>query len=372
MTPKSPRWVWKCPFGRIFKISPFGGIPRHRKSRIFVPVIGSDYCPKRKTVIFTSLILKKMSKARKSNNALKPKLVSFFDIQSTSHVYTLGNLMLVADNIDGSDDKESYFKVNPLENTVTLPSYMSILCKQGNMHIRLNGRDYDFHPNDFMVIMPGSTGLCLEMSPDFKLAVVMFSSEFHFEKFYANYSYESIQMWKYLSMEEKLTLKPEQMDECLSVYRMMKRKLMEQDFKLKNDVVLSYLNILFCNFYQYFSLAGLSEIIQSGNKKDVYNYFFRFMTLVRENCRKERGITFYADMLCLTPKYLSQVIYKCSGSFASEWIRKMVILEAKSLLDNKNFSVQQISDMMNFPNPSFFGKYFKAATGLTPRKYRMQ
>lgn len=313
-----------------------------------------------------------MSKARKSNNALKPKLVSFFDIQSTSNVYTLGNLMLVADNIDGLDDKESYFKVNPLENTVALPSYMSILCKQGNMHIRLNGRDYDFHPNDFMVIMPGSTGLCLEMSPDFKLAVVMFSPEFHFEKFYANYSYESIQMWKYLSLEEKLTLKPEQMDECLSVYRMMKRKLMEQDFKLKNDVVLSYLNILFCNFYQYFSSAGLSEIIQSGNKKDVYNYFFRFMTLVRENCRKERGITFYADMLCLTPKYLSQVIYKCSGSFASEWIRKMVILEAKSLLDNKNFSVQQISDMMNFPNPSFFGKYFKAATGMTPRKYRMQ
>lgn len=87
---------------------------------------------------------------------------------------------------------------------------------------------------------------------------------------------------------------------------------------------------------------------------------------------KERSIAFYADMLCLTPKYLSQVIYKCSGSFASEWIRKMVILEAKSLLDNKNFSVQQISDMMNFPNPSFFGKYFKAATGMTPRKYRMQ
>lgn len=59
-------------------------------------------------------------------------------------------------------------------------------------------------------------------------------------------------------------------------------------------------------------------------------------------------------------------------SFASEWIQKMVILEAKSLLGNKNFSVQQISDMMNFPNPSFFGKYFKAATGMTPRKYRMQ
>lgn len=48
-------------------------------------------------------------------------------------------------------------------------------------------------------------------------------------------------------------------------------------------------------------------------------------------------------------------------SFASEWIQKMVILEAKSLLGNKNFSVQQISDMMNFPKPSFFGKYFKAA-----------
>lgn len=101
--------------------------------------------------------------------------------------------------------------------------------------------------------------------------------------------------------------------------------------------------------------------------KDVRNrskhLFDTFLNLVQRYYTHERSITFYASEMCLTPKYLAQVIYQESGRHAGEWIKDCVILEAKALLKSGKYTAQQVSDMLNFANASFFGKYFKAAVG---------
>jgi AraC-like DNA-binding protein len=96
----------------------------------------------------------------------------------------------------------------------------------------------------------------------------------------------------------------------------------------------------------------------------------QFTNLVRENYHRERSTAFYADKLCLTPKYLSQVIKTATGKSASDWIDDFVILEAKALLKSTNMTIQQISDDLNFPSQSFFGKYFKRIAGVSPKEYR--
>lgn len=58
---------------------------------------------------------------------------------------------------------------------------------------------------------------------------------------------------------------------------------------------------------------------------------------------RERSISYYADKLCVTSKYLSQVVYKVSGRFAGDWITDFVILEAKALLKSRKYTVQQIA-----------------------------
>ena len=79
---------------------------------------------------------------------------------------------------------------------------------------------------------------------------------------------------------------------------------------------------------------------------------------------------FYADKLCLTPKYLSSVIHEVSGKFAGEWIDDHVVTLAKSLLTSSMKTIQEISYDLNFTTPSSFTKYFKRITGDTPREYR--
>ena len=95
-----------------------------------------------------------------------------------------------------------------------------------------------------------------------------------------------------------------------------------------------------------------------------------FLKTVQQYYKKERKVIFYADKLHLSAGYLSTVIKNVSGKTAAEWIDDYVILEAKSLLKSTNLTIQQISDGLNFPSQSFFGKYFKRQTGISPKEYK--
>jgi len=95
-----------------------------------------------------------------------------------------------------------------------------------------------------------------------------------------------------------------------------------------------------------------------------------FLKLVAEYHNSERKVTFYADKMCLTPKYLSRVIKNASGRSAPEWIDSFVIMEAKNMLKYSDMPVKEIVFLLHFPNQSVFYKFFKTHTGLTPSEYR--
>ena len=99
-------------------------------------------------------------------------------------------------------------------------------------------------------------------------------------------------------------------------------------------------------------------------------YFRQFTELLGEHYKHERSVGFYARQLCITPKYLTTLIKRISGTSVSEWIDNYVILEAKTLLKYSNMSVQEIAYYLNFPNQSFFGSYFKRNAGMSPSQYK--
>ena len=97
--------------------------------------------------------------------------------------------------------------------------------------------------------------------------------------------------------------------------------------------------------------------------------FDRFIQLVNQHCREEHKISYYADRMCLTERYLGTVVRQTSGTTAKDWIDRALITQAKVLLRHSNHSVLQISEELNFPNPAFFSKYFKRLTGITPSEF---
>lgn len=96
----------------------------------------------------------------------------------------------------------------------------------------------------------------------------------------------------------------------------------------------------------------------------------RFMDLLFLYYGKKRYTTFYASKLCVTPKYLCSVIKKVSGKTTTEWINEKVIHEIEYRLCHTQAAIKKIAYELNFPNTSFFGKFFKRYKGMSPKRYR--
>jgi AraC-like DNA-binding protein len=152
----------------------------------------------------------------------------------------------------------------------------------------------------------------------------------------------------------------------LALYNEMKRDLGRTSDENKKHVAQAYLCV------QYSNDIDLFEPDMPDNDKAIsrqHTLFRRFVDLLGEHCNREREVQFYARELGITPKYLSALCIDYSGKNASAWIDDYVISRVKFLMEEHRYNVKEISEVMNFPTQSFFGRYFKRVTGMSPRAY---
>lgn len=114
--------------------------------------------------------------------------------------------------------------------------------------------------------------------------------------------------------------------------------------------------------------AGKGNSPCSRNRQN--ELFCKFFDLLTVNYKQYRSVSYYADRLCFTPRYLSTVTKAVSGRSVTEWIDDFVVSEMMYQLRHTMRSMQQIAYDMNFANQSFFGRYFKARVGCSPTEYR--
>lgn len=132
--------------------------------------------------------------------------------------------------------------------------------------------------------------------------------------------------------------------------------------------------LLYHTFYVFlYEVYGLSKkyavpIHHHVTRKE--NLVRNFTQLVQDQFRSNRNVNAYAEMLNITPKYLTETVKEITGKTAGEIIDDFVLLEAKLLLDNPVLSIAEVADELHFSDQSFFGKYFKRHTGLAPKEYR--
>ena len=113
-----------------------------------------------------------------------------------------------------------------------------------------------------------------------------------------------------------------------------------------------------------------TNMLQASQSRE-QTIFDRFIQLVNQHCAEQHQIGYYADRMCLTERYLSTIIRQTSGVTAKEWIDRALITRIKVELMHTSKPIAQIADELNFPNPSFFSKYFKRIIGVSPGEYRM-
>ena len=177
-----------------------------------------------------------------------------------------------------------------------------------------------------------------------------------------------------VSLQERLFIKDTQfysvseevIDVLSSVYRQVSSLMNQQDNPYKEEIVKHLFSAYYygLGYYMHGLQSQPSTLTAQQEKCE------RFMSLVAENFKTQRDIGFYADKLCVTSKYLSTMLKQETGMTALDWIERHVVLYAKSCLSSTSMTIKEISDELDFPSQSVFGKYFKRVEGMSPKAYR--
>lgn len=237
---------------------------------------------------------------------------------------------------------------------------------EGRLVISLNDRTYTIHKDELFTCHTGA--IIHDMHNDEGTYAIIMG--YYLPYFFPEHnSYALTQIWDRI-MEPIILKMTKERSEALVIERRMCESILRKisNHELRKEALTGYLRIILATIGQWYFNDNNELQKEVGDDNKIFTNFIRS---VREECMNDRSVSFYASQAHLSPKYFSSLIYKCSGIHASEWIRKYTIIMAKGMLKSKQFTVQQVSEKMNFPNSSFFGKYFKDAVGMTPRQYML-
>jgi len=238
--------------------------------------------------------------------------------------------------------------------------------------IALNNRgwirsEYDFEPDlfqehDFTLLNPNHVMVARETSEDYHATLLIMSRRFYgvlAEMYPDNYKYVH-----YFQTTFHLT---DQQYEGISACIQALRKINTLDHPYREKLLTAQINIM----------AHLTEIYCAENgfvpeeKNGVDLLMLRFHSAIAENYHKHRDVKFYADLLCLSPKYFGSVVRQTLGYSAGELISRYVMVQAKHLLRyHGKMTIQQVSDKMGFSDQTAFARYFKSHSGQTPQEFR--
>lgn len=249
------------------------------------------------------------------------------------------------------------------------------LCRQGSIEVTLNQQTFCLQAGDMYIYSPSTLVSLRKRSRDLNGLMFKGSLEFVLPLLDTALDTQNILM---IREHPCLSLTPEQ---CRRVERLVEdinerqellrvREATEpQADKVLRQVIHSLAQALVSELiYLYFCHHPIEPVAQDAKDK----VFHRFMLSLFQNYRTQREVSFYAGEQRLSPRYFSSIIKEKSGHPALYWIAQLVIANARQMLANSDLSIKEIAIRFHFPSQSFFGKYFKQYTGVSPKEYRRQ
>ena len=249
------------------------------------------------------------------------------------------------------------------------PYLVLVLNHSGDSHGELDMQPYEFHPHDLAIIYPNHLLLAKDSSEDYCVTLVVVSNSFY-KEMQQRITYGKSQIFQ---SQVQLHLSDEQF-QCFSDALRFLKSASTLNIRSRKEILADVMDML--------SLMA-DESWQESNKvlstsstkrhKSSRSYFSRFYESLVNHYHESREVRYYAQQLCLSPKYFGSIIIQETGISAGEWIARFVVMRAKAFLRHRpDLTIQQICHELGFSDAAAFSRYFKTNAGITPKEYRDQ
>lgn len=239
------------------------------------------------------------------------------------------------------------------------------MCTEGSVHYVVDTVEQTVGPGDVIIIGNGQTVSDSGCSDDCRGIVMLVSPDFFDEM--VKDVHELSQLFLFAREYPVYKFTPEEVDNTMKYYSLMKAKVDQTDHHFRRETVRSlFTTMIYDVSNAIYRVIHGNEVRHTRAEK----IFIDFLRLVEQNFRTHRKVSWYGHELCISPKYLSETVKVISRRTPNEWIDNYVVLESRVLLRNSTKSIKEIAQELNFSNQSFFGKFFKEHVGVSPQSYR--
>ena len=242
-----------------------------------------------------------------------------------------------------------------------------VICHQGMFRFCVDGTSFVASMGESVFLSPGTLLQVQETSPDFRFTLLFYRVE-QIRHMLGN-TVVSMRLYSTL-YPSACTVAHTGYEEMLSSYA---RMLLKLELKEEPDTYSQHEQKLLLMAVTYRLCSIFSSTFKAAGKEmeRKVEVFESLVKLIEEHFMRERSVAFYADQLCITPKYLSVIVKSVCGKTVQQLLFKAIIRRSIYLMKNTNKTIQQIASDLSFPNASAFGTFFKKHTGLSPKNYRM-
>lgn len=294
-----------------------------------------------------------------------PDIFKTYDITDISRYFTG-----ISDSNKSSRNKTVfYYEVDDSFGDIKAPvrilGLTLALCVEGEGEVGIGMKKYKFSKNSLTLLSPNHYVQSFKSERAVKMKVVGINLEI-VENIMPKLS-GLLPVLIHNPMESVITITDEQSAMLQEYLAMLRSKLNMQKTPFKRTKIISLLQSMLSEVLEYHYVETDGSERPSSRKEEILS---KFVLEVLKHFRTERSVSYYAELLCMTPKHLSAVCKDITSRTASEIIDHYVIMEAKIMLSETDLTIQEIATKLNFANQSFFGKYFKHLTEMSPSEFR--
>ncbi len=269
-------------------------------------------------------------------------------------------------NLDSVNEKEVEIREEhslPITGSATLvaSTLAIILVHSGSAKVLMDMQPYEFKTHSINIMLPDhivSNGECTE---DYSTTIILIARKFYEELIHR----ESFMGYLRYRSQPNFVLSQEEHDKTMTFINAL-RLIVDSEHPKRHETLANLLDIIF-----YATTRYRGEEQNDQNNSICTPLFNSFYELLIKNYHLHHDVIWYAEKLCLTPKYFSSVIRKTTGKSAAQWIDEVLTLHAKRLLHTRrDLTVQQVAYELGFKENATFCRFFKDQTGLRPSEYR--